>query len=246
MAMTYLLDTSIKGEAHFAHFGGEYLTRTPVPVALCLIAIVTTSKRYNLAFVTTLCCIRYRGSVGYSAPSSELSAAPPSYHRKKRPMLRVAQITRTEVAKGQAPAFDVVVLAHDERHVRRRAIELSQGERVLLDLPESVLLESGDLLVLEDGRTASIIAAKEELYDIRARNAVHLTQLAWHIGNRHLPAAISAEHILILRDHVIKAMLEGLGATIADIVAPFEPVRGAYSGHGHDHDHGGHHDYHHD
>ena len=177
-------------------------------------------------------------------------------------MLRAIRIIRAEAAKGQAQAFDVAVLAHDERHIRRRAIELSQGERVLVDLPEPVVLETGDLLALEDGRIAGIVAAEEALYDIRARDAVHLTQLAWHIGNRHLAAAISADRILILRDHVIKAMLEGLGATVADILAPFEPVRGAYSGHGHDHghshehnhdhdyghhhDHGGHHHHHHD
>lgn len=163
-------------------------------------------------------------------------------------MLRAVQIIRADDAKGDAPAFDVAVLAHDERHIRRRAIELSKGERVLVDLPEPLVLETGDLLVLEDGRTAGIVAAEEELYDIRARDAVHLTQLAWHIGNRHLAAAISADRILILRDHVIKAMLEGLDATVTDIVAAFEPVRGAYSGHGHDHghSHGHSHDHSHD
>ncbi|MBE1206473.1 urease accessory protein UreE [Aminobacter carboxidus] len=170
-------------------------------------------------------------------------------------MLRAIQIIRADAATGAQP-FDVAVLAHDERHVRRRVIALSQGERVLVDLPEPVVLETGVLLLLEDDRTVGIVAAEEQLYDIRARDAVHLTQLAWHIGNRHLAAAISAERILILRDHVIKAMLEGLGATVTDMLAPFEPVRGAYSGHGdhghsHDHghhhyDHGSHHHHHHD
>lgn len=149
-------------------------------------------------------------------------------------MLRAAQIIRVDADTARAP-FDVAVLAHDERHIRRRAIALSNGERVLIDLPEPVVLDSGDLLVLDDGRVAGIVAAEEELYDIRARNTVHLSQLAWHIGNRHLAAAIDAERILILRDHVIKSMLEGLGASVADVTAPFEPVRGAYSGHGHDH-----------
>ena len=163
-------------------------------------------------------------------------------------MQRATELIRADTASTQP--FDVAILAHDERHVRRRAIKLSQGERVLVDLPEPVVLETGDLLALEDGRTAGIVAAEEELYDIRARDAVHLTQLAWHIGNRHLAAAISAERILILRDHVIKAMLEGLGATVIDILAPFEPVRGAYSGHGNDHgnshDHGQAHGHDHD
>ena len=135
-------------------------------------------------------------------------------------------------------------LPHDERHLRRRAIELADGRKALVDLPEPATLGDGDRLVLEDGRQIEIIAAPEELYDIRARDAVHLAELAWHIGNRHLAAAIAADRILILRDHVIKAMLEGLGATVAEIVEPFSPVRGAYSGHGHLHDHHHGHDHH--
>ncbi|KRB34203.1 urease accessory protein UreE [Mesorhizobium sp. Root695] len=128
------------------------------------------------------------------------------------------------------------ILAHDERHLRRRAIELADGSKVLVDLPEPVALNDGDRLVLEDGGHIEIIAAPEDVYDIRARDGVHLAELAWHIGNRHLAASIEAGRILILRDHVIKAMLQGLGATVTDVSEPFKPVRGAYSG-GHDHGH---------
>ncbi|GAA4126316.1 urease accessory protein UreE [Aminobacter aganoensis] len=177
-------------------------------------------------------------------------------------MLRASRFIRAETIRADAQRplpFDLAVLAHDERHIRRRAIELVHGDRVLVDLAEPVVLETGDVLVLDDGRHAEIFAADEELYEIRARDAVHLTQLAWHIGNRHLAAAIEADRILILRDHVIKAMLEGLGARVRDVLEPFETVRGAYSGqghdhgnghaHGHSHDHGDHHhdhgDHHH-
>ncbi|MFC3326926.1 urease accessory protein UreE [Mesorhizobium cantuariense] len=137
---------------------------------------------------------------------------------------------------GAIPPSGRAVLAHDERHLRRRAIELADGSKVLVDLPEPVALNDGDRLVLEDGAHIEIIAAPEEVYDIRARDGVHLAELAWHIGNRHLAASIEAGRILILRDHVIKAMLEGLGATVTDVSEPFKPVRGAYSG-GHDHGH---------
>ncbi len=100
-------------------------------------------------------------------------------------------------------------------------------------------MNDGDRLVLEDGRHVEIIAAPEEVYDIRARDAVHLAELAWHIGNRHLAASIEAGRILILRDHVIKAMLEGLGATVT------RRLRAVQTGarrlfrpwHGHDHGH---------
>ncbi|MBZ9997058.1 urease accessory protein UreE [Mesorhizobium sp. BH1-1-4] len=150
---------------------------------------------------------------------------------------RAVSVLSAGTATTTAPSGRAV-LAHDERHLRRRAIELADGGKVLVDLPEPVALNDGDRLVLEDGGQIEIVAAPEEVYDIRARDAVHLTEIAWHIGNRHLAASIEAHRILILRDHVIKAMLEGLGATVRDALEPFKPVRGAYSGHGGGHDHG--------
>ena len=140
--------------------------------------------------------------------------------------------------------FGFATLAHDERHLRRRVLLLDSGDKVLVDLPEPVALHHGDRLVLEDGRQVEIRAAEEELYEIRAHSAAQLIELAWHIGNRHLAVQIEEGRLLILRDHVIKGMLEGLGAHVHDVVEPFVPARGAYSGghghhhHDHDHDHG--------
>lgn len=65
-----------------------------------------------------------------------------------------------------------------------------------------------------------------------------MRHLAWHLGNRHLAAQIDEDRIFIRRDHVIRAMLEGLGATVEEVKAPFQPVHGAYHAHGHGHDHG--------
>lgn len=140
---------------------------------------------------------------------------------------------------GTAAPDGVAVLAHDERHLRRRVIELADGDKLLVDLPEPANLSGRDRLMLEDGRQVEIVAAEEEVYEIAARDSMHLAELAWHIGNRHLAAQIEEARILIPRDHVIKAMLEGLGAKVTDVVAPFSPVRGAYSGHDHGHGHGG-------
>jgi urease accessory protein len=144
----------------------------------------------------------------------------------------------------QGIPFDSIVLAHDERHLRRKVLTLQKGEQVLVDLPEAVLFGDRDVLVLEDGRLAEIIAADEALYEAIPRNRQHLAELAWHLGNRHLPAQLEETRILILKDHVIKAMLEGLGATVTEIRAPFQPLRGAYHS-GHVYDHHGHDNHHH-
>ena len=48
---------------------------------------------------------------------------------------------------------------------------------------------------------------------------------------------IDEARILIRRDHVIRAMLEGLGATVTEVIEQFQPVHGAYHGHDHGHTH---------
>ncbi len=139
-----------------------------------------------------------------------------------------------------------IALAHDQRHLRRKLLHLDNDDVVMLDLKEPVMLDDGDLLVLDTGDYVRIAATHEQLYDIRSRDPLHLIELAWHLGNRHLPAEIRQDRILILRDPVIKTMLEGLGAKVAEVTEPFQPMRGAYHGssghdHGHSHEHGGHH-----
>jgi urease accessory protein len=141
-----------------------------------------------------------------------------------------------------------VVLPHDLRHLRRKLLHLENGDMIMLDLKEPVLFASGDMLVLGDGELIEIVAADEKLFEIKGRDRLHLIELAWHLGNRHLGAQIEEGRILILRDHVIRAMLEGLGATVTEVSEPFQPARGAYHSHGsHSHGHDqGHHGHSHD
>jgi urease accessory protein len=139
---------------------------------------------------------------------------------------------RRAVSLGDEP-FDVVVLDADERHVRRKRITLANGEDILVDFEKPVHLEQGDGLVLEDGRVAQVVAAPEELMEVSARDQRHLVELAWHIGNRHLPAQIGDGCLLLRRDLIIRAMLVQLGATVRDVTAPFSPEHGAYHAHGH-------------
>lgn len=118
------------------------------------------------------------------------------------------------------------------RHLRRKLITLQHGDEVLVDLEKPIKFEDRDCLILEDGRLVQIIASDEELLEVTARDAVHLTQFAWHIGNRHLEAQIETTRILIRRDHVIAKMLEQLGAQVKEVREMFTPEHGAYS-HGH-------------
>jgi urease accessory protein len=170
-------------------------------------------------------------------------------------MIRATQV------KGQhrfteVPA-DTIVLDFDDRHRRRMAMTGTRGLAFLLDLENAVALRGGDALVLEDGRLVEVVAAPEPLLEIRGQDPHHLIRVGWHLGNRHLPTQIMAKGLRIRRDHVIEAMVKGLGARVIEIEAPFDPEGGAYAdaghAHGHDdhahdhvaHDHGHSHDHHH-
>jgi urease accessory protein len=151
-------------------------------------------------------------------------------------------------------AADTVVLDFDDRHRRRMAMTGTRGLEFLLDLENAVALRGGDALVLEDGRLIEVVAAAEPLVEIRGADPLHLVRVAWHLGNRHLPTQIMPKGLRIRKDHVIEAMVKGLGARVIEIEAPFDPEGGAYASseahdhaaHGHHHDHGHHdHDHHH-
>jgi urease accessory protein len=144
--------------------------------------------------------------------------------------LRAVSIVRAQYLLENP--WEIVVMDSDTRHIRRKLITLQHGDEVLVDLEKTVKLEDRDCLLLEDGRLVQVIASDEALMEVRARDAAHLTQLAWHIGNRHLEAQIEQDRILIRQDHVIAKMLEQLGATLKTVREPFSPEKGAY-GHAH-------------
>jgi urease accessory protein len=172
------------------------------------------------------------------------------HHHRKSPMQHVHSYR--PAGEITDPPVDTVTLPHDLRHLRRKLLHLSNGDMVMLDLKDAVLFHDGDRLVLDSGETVEVKAAAEKLFEVRAKNRLHLIELAWHLGNRHLSAQIEEDRILILRDHVIRSMLQGLGAHVLDVEEAFQPARGAYHAHGghdhHAHDHGAHdhgsHDHH--
>ena len=128
---------------------------------------------------------------------------------------------------------DIIALAHDARHLRRKVLESQHGMRLAFDLPRAIHLQDRDRLRLENGEQIEVIASDESLMEVRGRDTTHLIELAWHIGNRHLAAQVEEHRIVVMRDRVIAEMLTGLGAKVTEIVEPFSPQRGAYHHHHH-------------
>jgi urease accessory protein len=79
--------------------------------------------------------------------------------------------------------------------------------------------------------------------------AVDLPRAAYHLGNRHVPLEVKADHLQLEPDPVLAQMLRGMHLIVDEVQAPFEPEGGAYAnagahahadhdhGHGHSHDH---------
>ncbi|MBC7142384.1 MAG: urease accessory protein UreE, partial [Rhodobacteraceae bacterium] len=146
-------------------------------------------------------------------------------------------VTRSIRRKGTFSASPeaTITLDYEARMLRRKRLVTDDGFAIFVDLAETVSLDEGDCLALEDGRLVGVVAAPETVLAVTG----DLPRLAWHIGNRHTPCQIGAGRLLIREDHVLETMLRRLGAGVERAVLPFSPEGGAY-GHGRTmgHDHG--------
>jgi len=131
----------------------------------------------------------------------------------------------------EASAVDTVTLAYLDRHRRRIRLVTDSGQAFLLDLPRAYHLVEGDGLELEGGGNLHVHAAAEPLFEVVTANHADLLQIAWHLGNRHLPVQIAGGRLRVRADHVIGEMVIGLGGEIVALEAPFDPETGAYHAH---------------
>jgi urease accessory protein len=161
-------------------------------------------------------------------------------------MPRATRVLTAAKRRGD-PVVDTLILSFAQRQAHKGFVFGINGTCVELDFPEPARLRTDDALVLDDGRLVEVVAEPESLIEVRAADLAALARLAWHLGDRHVPVQVLERRLRLKRDPAIEMLLEGLGAKIVAIDAPFEPEGGAYAmpagDHAH-HDHH-HHDHHH-
>lgn len=136
--------------------------------------------------------------------------------------------------------YGELVLPFDLRIRSRLRTRLASGEEAVLRTERGAILRGGDCLKSEVGRVVRIVAAPEKVMHVTCADQFELTRAAYHLGNRHVSVEIGDGYLRIAADHVLRDMLQGLGAKVEELEAPFEPESGAYGGgHGH-HDEAGH------
>lgn len=139
-----------------------------------------------------------------------------------------------------AAATDSVALAYDERKRSRLKVTLASGREAGIFLERGDHLHGGDKLAAEDGSAVvEILAAPEKLIEALADSPLLFARAAYHLGNRHVPVQIlptdSGGRLRFQTDHVLGDMVSGLGCSVAETEAPFQPESGAYGAHGSHH-----------
>lgn len=146
--------------------------------------------------------------------------------------MMLAEIIDTQSEK---PAKFRCSLTYSERFVRRKRLSTDCGIHFLLNLEHTTNLNNGDHIILSDKRHIEVCAKAENLASIAGKN---LSELAWHIGNRHTPCQVDVDKLLIQKDHVIEDMIKRLGGKVTYVFKVFTPLGGAYGfGRTHSHSH---------
>lgn len=154
--------------------------------------------------------------------------------RPETPVTGKTMLLIESLYDGVRAATDKLELDFGYRTKSRLRGRLASGEEVGLFLPRGTILRGGQKLHARDGRIVEVVAAPEELLEVRCADAFELARAAYHLGNRHVAVELGEGWLRIQADHVLEGMLVGLGAEVLPLRAPFEPEAGAYA-HGHQH-----------
>jgi urease accessory protein len=123
-------------------------------------------------------------------------------------------------------------LAHVERTRSRLATVLPDGTAVAVLLPRGTVLRNGMVLTSDDG-TVGVVEAVPQLLARISGEPLPLLRATYHLANRHVPAQLAADHLLIERDPVLERMLHSFDVRIDHVELPFDPEPGAFEGHSH-------------
>ena len=128
---------------------------------------------------------------------------------------------------------DTLCLTWEERRWTRKRVVTSGGREVGLALPTGSLLRPGDVVVVEadwylevEGRPEPVLAVTPQARDEAIR-------VAFDVGNRHFPLAISGRDLLVPDDTAMEQLLTRLGVAWKRSATVFAPLGG-----GHSHEHG--------
>ena len=129
-----------------------------------------------------------------------------------------------------------VSLTYEERRKSRLRLEL-EGYDLAWFLPRGKVVRDGEVLLCKDGHRVRVEASSECVSQVDSEDALLLSRLAYHLGNRHVGLQIGDGWLRYLGDGVLDEMVRELGGDPRSKNASFDPEAGAYHSHEDQHVH---------
>jgi urease accessory protein len=150
--------------------------------------------------------------------------------------------TQRILAKGERAGeiVDTVLLKFADRRRQQGFVFGAKGTCIEFDFPSVPRLRTDDLLLLDDGKVAEVVAEVEPLLEVREKDFAKAARLVWRLGNRHVPVQIVGHRVRMQNLPEVEAVLTELGMTAVAVAAPFEPDDDLPAHHDHEHAHHGH------
>jgi urease accessory protein len=124
---------------------------------------------------------------------------------------------------------DTLSLTWEERRWTRRRVVTTRGREVGLALPTGSLLQPGDVVALEADWYLEIEGKPELVLAVTPRDRDEAIRVAFDVGNRHFPVAISGDDLLVPDDTAMEQLLTRLGVTWTRRSEVFAPLGGGPS-----------------
>lgn len=133
---------------------------------------------------------------------------------------------------------EYLLLSWEELRKRRFRAVSDSGRNVDILLKEGDVLRDGDLLAVESDRSLVLKLTPEKVLVMKAETPAQFGLICYELGNRHLPAWIGQDEVLVLDDPVLPSFLtkQGITFTIEERVLDQNIYRMAGGGSTHHHD----------
>ncbi|MDN4606660.1 urease accessory protein UreE [Sporosarcina highlanderae] len=142
----------------------------------------------------------------------------------------IGNIGDTEEISGKR--IEWVELEWEELSKRILRTETNEGTDIALRINQEEPLKYGDLLFEDDERCIVIRTKMEPVIVIRPNDMVEMGKAAFELGNRHTPALIEKDEIVVRADHTLAPLLDEVGVAYETTERRFkQPFK--YRGHSH-------------
>lgn len=120
-------------------------------------------------------------------------------------------VTKVLARKDQYEAdynqFEYLPLSWEELRKRRLRAISNLGRTVDIALDEGDVLRDGDLLAMEGGRGLVVKLTPEKALVLKVKTIAQFGMVCYELGNRHLPAWIGPDEVIVLDDPVLTSFL---------------------------------------